>query len=461
LTPPPLDVTLEGVKDDFDLLIRGGVLLPMVRDDEWFRGDLLIQDGRIAGVVDGPSRGDVSARRTVDAGDCVVVPGFVQGHVHVVQSLLRHQADGVSLLVWLQDFTWPYEAALDGDGVEAAAELGIAELVCGGTTTALDFGTCRHHGRVFEAAHRLGIRLISGKTHMDMGQDVPAGLLEDTDRSLADAAELGDRWHGARGGRLRYAVAPRFALSCTRELLTGCAELARSRGWLLQSHANENLDEVAAVTEATGMSNIAYLEDVGLTGADVILAHGVHLEPSEIDALVSSQTRICHCPGTNLKLGSGIADVPGLLRAGIPVLLGADGAPCNNRLSMIHEMSLAATLHGVRYDPMVLPAPEVLALATRDAAHALGLGGEIGTLEVGKKADIAVVDLRGWSTQPGGHPASRIVHGATARDVRHVVIDGHLIVEDGHLLTVDERELSHRISEAWRATSARMNGAAP
>jgi len=221
------------VNDEYDLLIRGGVLLPMARDDEWFRGDLLIRNGRIAEVVRGPVDESIRARRTLDASGAAVLPGFVQGHVHVVQSLLRHQADGVELLEWLRDYTWPYEAALDGDGVEAAAELGIAELLCGGTTTALDFGTCRHHGRVFEAAERLGIRLISGKTHMDMGSEVPAGLLEETDRSLADAEDLGDRWHGAAGGRLRYAVAPRFALSCSRDLLTGCAELARSRGWLL------------------------------------------------------------------------------------------------------------------------------------------------------------------------------------------------------------------------------------
>ena len=446
---------------EYDLLVRGGVLLPMARDDEWFRGDLLIRNGRIADVVRGPVNESIRARRTLDASGAAVLPGFVQGHVHVVQSLLRHQADGVELLEWLRDYTWPYEAALDGDGVEAAAELGIAELLCGGTTTALDFGTCRHHGRVFQAAERLGIRLISGKTHMDMGSEVPAGLLEETDRSLADAEDLGDRSHGAAGGRLRYAVAPRFALSCSRDLLTGCAELARSRGWLLQCHANENPDEVAAVRAATGSSNIGYLDEVGLTGDDVVLAHGVHLDPQEIDLLASSRTRICHCPGTNLKLGSGIADVPRLLQAGIPVLIGADGAPCNNRLSMIYEMSLAATLHGIRHGPRSMPATTVLAMATRVGAAALHLDHEIGTLEASKAADVTVIDLLGWSTRPGGHPASRIVHGATARDVRHVVVDGRPVVVDGLLQTTDEAEMADRIDEAWRATTARVGRSNP
>jgi cytosine/adenosine deaminase-related metal-dependent hydrolase len=288
---------------------------------------------------------------------------------------------------------------------------------------------------------------------------VPAGLLEDTDRSLADAAALGDRWHGAAAGRLRYAVAPRFTLSCSRELLVGCAELARSRGWLLQSHANENVDEVAAIRAATGSSNLEYLHRVGLTGADVVLAHGVHLDPQEVVLLAASRTTVCHCPGANLKLGSGIADVPGLQRAGVRVVLGADGAPCNNRLSIFHEMGLAATLHSLRHGASAMPATRVLAMATRDGAAALHLDHEIGTLEPGKAADVTVVDLRGWSLQPDGHPAARIVHGATAGDVRHVVVGGRPVVVDRQLETADSTELRQRIRHAWEATSARMGQA--
>lgn len=439
-----------------DLLIRGGMVMPMVDDHEWFLGDLVIDGGRISKVVRRGAAPAVAARRAVDCSNCVVLPGFVQGHVHVVQSLLRHQADGVGLMEWLQAHTWPYEAALDGDGVEAAAELGIAELLSGGTTTALDFGTCHHHDRVFRVADRLGIRLVSGKTHMDIGEGVPAALVEDRDRSLAEAAELGDRWHGAAGGRLRYAVAPRFALSCSPELMVGCAELARSRGWLLQSHSNENENEVEAVRTITGLGNIEYLDRMSLTGGDVVLAHGVHLEPQEMAILAASQTRICHCPGANLKLGSGIADIPELRRAGIPLCLGADGAPCNNRLSIFHEMSLAATLHSLRHGPAAISAGEVLALATREGAAALHLEDVVGTLEPGKAADVTVVDLGGWSLKPGGHPASRVVFGATARDVRHVIVDGEIVVLDGRLQTVNEVEAGARIDHAWRATVARM-----
>ena len=440
-----------------DLLIRNGLVMPMVRNGEWFRGDVVVDGGRITALSE-TVLDDLEARKVLDADGAAVLPGFVQAHTHVVQSLLRHQADGLELLDWLQDRTWPYEAALDGDGVEAAAELGIAELLCGGTTTALDFGTTHDHDRVFRAAERLGIRFVSGKTHMDMGDRVPPSLLEERRRSLADAEDLGIRWHGAAGGRLRYAVAPRFALSCTKELLEGCAELARTHGWLVQTHAAENTAEVAAVREIGGCGNIEFLERHGLVGDDVVLAHGIHLEAAEIRRLAETGTTICHCPGANLKLGSGIADVPRLLEAGVRVVLGADGPPCNNRLSIFHEMGLAATINGLRHGPAALDAWTVLAMATREGAAALQLETEIGTLEVGKIADIAVVDLEDWSGLPGGDPASRIVHGASSQMVRHVVVDGNPLVVDGSLAEADPVELRARISQAWDTTRRRMEG---
>jgi cytosine/adenosine deaminase-related metal-dependent hydrolase len=437
------------------LVIRDGLVLPMVSEGEFFEGELRIRDGLISAVTEG-STDTENAARILDASGAAVLPGFIQGHVHVVQSLLRHQADGLELLDWLRLRTWPYEAALDGDGVETAAELGIVELLCGGTTTAVDFGTTHDHERVFRAADGLGIRLVSGKTHMDIGDGAPAALIEDPDHSLAEAAELGNRWHGAADGRLRYAVAPRFALSCSSDLLRGCAELARRKGWQLQSHAAENRDEVAEVRQRSGRGNIEFLDDHGLLGDDVILAHGVHLDEAEVGRLAETGTTICHCPGANLKLGSGIANVPGLLDAGVSVMLGADGPPCNNRLSIFHEMSLAATIHGLRHGPAALDPWTILGMATRYAAEALQLGAEVGTLEAGKAGDVVVVELEEWSTLPGGDPASRIVFGGGPNMIRHVVVAGRPLVVDGQLVDVDTTDLRHRIDGAWKATRRRM-----
>jgi 5-methylthioadenosine/S-adenosylhomocysteine deaminase len=438
-----------------DLVVQNGLVLPMVRRGEYFEGDVAIRDGRIMAVTEaGVDMTD--STRVLDATGAAVLPGFAQGHVHVVQSLLRHQADGLELLDWLRLRTWPYEAALDGDGVEAAAELGIVELLCGGTTMALDFGTTHDHDRVFCAAKKLGIRFASGKTHMDVGEKVPAALLEDPDRSLADAADLGHRWHGAAGGRLRYAVAPRFALSCSSALLRGVVKLARANDWLLQSHAAENLDEIEEIRTFSGRGNIEFLDEHGLLGDDVILAHGVHLSESDVHRLAETGTTICHCPGANLKLGSGIADVPRMREGGVRVVLGADGPPCNNRLSIFHEMSLAATIHGLRHGPTALDPWAVLGMATRDAAEALHMSSEIGTLETGKAGDLVVVDLDEWSALPGGDPASRIVFGGGQHMVRHVVVDGQPLVVDRELVGVDAIALRQRVKDAWRATRRRM-----
>jgi len=443
------------MKRKFDLAITGGTIVPMTENGLFFRGDLLTSGGEIREITHGAAR-DYDAETSIDASDGLVIPGLIQCHVHVVQSLLRHHADGLELLDWLMERTWPYEAALDGNGVEAAARLGIAELLCGGTTTVLDFGTTHDHGRVFAAAENMGIRMCSGKTHMDDGEGVPAGLLEELEASLAEAEELGKRWHGTAQGRLEYVVTPRFALSCTREMLKGCVELAGKHGWMLHTHASENRGEIEEVRRRFGCSNIEFLRDMGLTGDRVVLAHGVHLSEMEREILAGSGTRICHCPGANLKLASGIADVPAMLRAGICVGLGADGPPCNNRLSVFQEMSLAGTLHCLRDGPRALDAWDVLAMATREGARLLHKEESIGTLETGKLADITVVDTRGWSMIPGGEPASQLVHGATADSVRHVVVNGQLRVFEGRLKGQNEDEIRLRAEEEFRATWARM-----
>lgn len=444
----------------FDVVIHSGTVIPMTGRGRSFIGTVGIRGGRITALSPG-SGPQLDGHQVIDATGCLVLPGLIQAHVHVVQSLLRHQADDMALLDWLRLRTWPYEAALDADGVEAAAELGIAELLRGGTTTVLDFGTTHDHDRVFRAADRMGIRMISGMTHMDMGDGAPAALLSEADRSLAEAEALGRRWHGAAGDRLRYAVAPRFALSCTRDLLEGCADLARRHGWLLETHASENRDEVAAVKAMTGLDNVRYLDAVGLTGDDVVLAHGVHLTPGEVELLGTTRTRICHCPGANLKLASGIADIPRLLAAGVPVALGADGPPCNNRLSIFQEMSLAATLHKLRHGPEAMDAWTVLELATCKGAEALHLEAEVGMLEVGKRADVVTVDAGGWSMLPAGDPAARLVYGATAADVRDVLVDGRVLVQGGRLIAVDPNGLRDRVLKAWGATRERMQEVMP
>jgi 5-methylthioadenosine/S-adenosylhomocysteine deaminase len=432
------------------MLLRGGTVVPMTDRGAFDDADVLLAGGTVAQVgrrLDPPDGAQV-----LDVSGCLVLPGFVQAHVHVVQSLARHRAEGLALLAWLSRRIWPYEAALGGDEVAAAARLGIAELLCGGTTAVMDMGTAHHQDRVFEAADELGIRMASGKCHMDSGEGVPAGLIEECDASLAAAEELGTRWHGGAGGRLRYAVAPRFVLSCSDELLAGAVELARRNGWLLHTHASENERETELVRSRTGRGNVAALAEAGFAGEDTIVAHAVHLDDDEFELLAGTRTGVAHCPGANLKLASGIADVPRMLANGIRVGIGADGPPCNNRLSVFHEMSLAGTLHNLRSGAGAVDAWTVLELATWRGAEAIGLGGSAGRLSPGYRADVVVLEPESFSMEPEGDPAAMIVHGASDRDVRDVIVDGAVVVRDRTLATAD----AAGIRAAARAAAAEV-----
>lgn len=291
---------------------------------------------------------------------------------------------------------------------------------------------------------------------MDEGADVPARLLEKTEVSLREMQDLGSLWHNHSNGRIKYAVTPRFVLSCTEELLRQSVEFGRSKNWYLQTHSSENKSEIEFVKNKTGLENIHYLHKMGFTGSDTILAHCVHLNTEEMTVLEKTKTRVCHCPGSNLKLASGIADIPELLKRNIHVMLGADGAPCNNRLSIFQEMTLAATLHKVKYGPEAMPAWQVLALATREAAKALRLENDIGTLEVGKKADLVLIQKKSLSMHPGGDPASQIVYGAHPSDVSHVFVDGKWIVKDSLLVEFHHQNILDYAVESWDRTKSVM-----
>lgn len=417
---------------DLDLVVRGGTVLTCDANDTVIEGDVLIRGDRIVAV------GDVEGApgaRTVDARGCIVMPGFVQAHVHLCQTLFRGFAEDAPLLEWLSQHIWPYEGAHTPETLYASARLGISELLLGGTTACLDMGTVRHTDVLFQTAEKAGLRLTSGKAMMDKGHMRPGGLKESTDESLRMSDDVASRWHMKDDGRLRYAFAPRFILSCTDRALTECAALARKRGCLIHTHASENPGEVEAVREATGgKSNIRALHDLGISGKDVVLAHCVWLESDERRLLVETGTRVAHCPSTNLKLASGVADVPGLLAAGVTVAIGADGAPCNNRMSMFTEMRLASLLQKPKLGAAAMPARDVVKMATMGGARALGIDDHTGSLEKGKKADVIVVDTMAAHMRPRSDPFNMIVYAAEAADVKHVFCDGQWLVRDKRLV---------------------------
>jgi 5-methylthioadenosine/S-adenosylhomocysteine deaminase len=419
------------------VLIKNGTLVTMDAANRIVRGDLLISHGRIVELGSTNQSADV----VIDASRCAVIPGFVQTHIHLCQTLFRGAADDLALIDWLKKRVWPMEAAHSAASIAASARLGIAELIKGGTTCALTMETVNHTEQVFEVVEETGFRATVGKCMMDKGDEVPKPLQEETSQSIEESLELLEKWHGRADGRIRYCFAPRFAISCTRELLERVAQLARERGVMVHTHASENRTECALIESETAMRNINYLDSVGVTGRHVVLAHCVHLSNDEIGILKTTDTNVAHCPSSNLKLGSGIAPVAKLLEEEVSVSLGADGAACNNRLDMFTEMRTAALLQKVLHGPEVLAASSVLRMATIDGARALGLESEIGSLELGKRADVAVVNLEGLHTTPEAEIVSSLVYAAEASDVRNVVIDGRLVMRDRELMTLDEREV--------------------
>ena len=370
------------------------------------------------------------------------MPGLIQAHIHLCQTLFRGLADDLSLEDWLTQRIWPLEAAHTAESIHASAMLGAAELLLGGTTAILDMESVRHTGAAFEALELMGIRATAGKCLMDAPSN-PAALRESTDQALTESADLCARWHGAAEGRLRYCYAPRFAPSCTGPLLRAVSDLAEKAGAVVHTHAAETLVELDIVKRATGHDEIAYLDSVGISGPRAALAHCVWVDKDGIGRLARQATNIVHCPSSNLKLGSGIAPIPEMLAAGCRVGIGADGAPCNNRLDAFAEMRLAALIQKPRLGPDALPAAHALELATLGGARALGLENEIGSVEVGKRADLIVLDLSGPHTQPEeGDVVSRIVYSARAADVRHVIVDGRVVVKDGALQTANATEIA-------------------
>jgi 5-methylthioadenosine/S-adenosylhomocysteine deaminase len=420
------------------ILIKGGTLLTMDEQDAIVHGDLLIRDGLITSIGETGQAADI----VIDAEGCAVLPGFVQTHIHLCQTLFRGAADDLPLLDWLKKRVWPMEAAHSAASINVSAQLGIAELIKGGTTCALTMETVNHTEEVFKVVAESGFRATVGKCMMDKGDDVPAALHEQTEASIEESLALLERWHGKGDGRIRYSFAPRFALSCTSDLLSRVAQLAKGHKVMVHTHASENKNECALVETETGLRNVAYLDSLGISGPEVLLAHCVHLDETEFEILAETHTNVAHCPSSNLKLGSGIAEITRMLEKGISVSLGADGAACNNRLDMFTEMRSMALLQKAMRGPEVLPAKQALRIATIGGARALGLENQIGTLEIGKRADATVVDLNSLHSTPCPRDlVSAVVYSVQSSDVRSVVIDGQVVMRDRELLTIDERSV--------------------
>ncbi len=435
------------------VLLYGGIVLAMDGRRTVLRGaEVLLSHGRIQAV--GKALTAPADTRLVDISGCFLLPGLIQGHIHLGQTFFRGLGEGRRLLDWLRQRIWPFEATHDDESAYWCTLQGAVECLLGGTTCVQDIGLGPAAQGYLRALVDSRLRAIAGKCLMDTGDGLPPSMLEETDLALASTEALGDLFDGAGGGRLRYALNPRFILSCSDDLWRGVAELAARRGWPIHTHALEQQDETELVRALKGgRDEIEYFDEAGVLAADLRIAHGVWLDSRHYPRLADRPFAVVHCPAANLKLGSGVADVVGLRRAGIRVGCGCDGAACNNGLDAFSELRLAAQLQQLKHGPDAFSGHDALDLMTRSGAVALGMGDEIGSVVAGKKADLVVLEgsrPEFWAADQAD-PHDIVAFGAHRGSVRHVFVGGEQLVEDGALAHLDLQQVRQGAAAARSA----------
>jgi cytosine/adenosine deaminase-related metal-dependent hydrolase len=416
---------------------------------EYRDGHIVIEGDRIVAVGDGPAP-ERDGRR-IDARGCLATPGLVNCHHHLYQWATRGLAQQATLFEWLSEL-YPVWAHVDDDVQWAAARAGLAALARSGCATSTD-----HHyvfpagaGDLLEveidAARAIGLRFHPCRGSMDLGQSdgglPPDEIVEDRDAILVASEAAIDRFHDpAPGAMVRVALAPCSPFSVTRELMAETAELARRRGVRLHTHLAETLDEEAFCRERFGVRPVQHLDDVGWLGDDVWLAHCVHLSNEEIERIGKTGTGVAHCPSSNARLGAGIAPVAALAGAGAPVGLGVDGAASNEAGALAIELREALLYARLTGGPAALTARGALTLATIEGARCLGREDELGSLEPGKLADVALWRIDGLDGAGIEDPVAALVLGAP-RGAELLLVGGRAVVEGGELRTADEATLA-------------------
>ena len=426
-----------------DLLITGGTVLTMAGPNIE-RGSVVIRDGEIIAV--GPSseidRG-YTAKQTIRAGGMAVVPGFVNAHTHAPMVLFRGIADDRDLMDWLTNFIFPAEAKnVDREFVKWGTRLAAAEMIRSGTTTFADM--YYFESDIARETKAAGLRGVLANTFIDF----PAPDNKTWDAAVAYMRAYAKEWKGDR--LITPALAPHAPYTLSTDHLKQVRALGTELGLPILIHVSETKNELQQVAEKqNGMTPGAYLDSIGFLGDDVIAAHGVHLTAEELRIFAAKKTGVAHCPESNQMLASGVAPIVDMIKAGMEVGLGTDGpAGSNNNLDMVEEMASAARLQKVmRNDPKAISAREVLRLATIGGAQVIGLADKIGTLERGKRADIAIIDLQQVKVQPVYSVESAIVYAASGNSVVTTICDGKILMRRGKVLTVDEAETMRKAKE--------------
>jgi 5-methylthioadenosine/S-adenosylhomocysteine deaminase len=426
-------------------LTGGRVLRPDLTVE---RADVLVdvEEGEIRAVETG-----LDGDETLDASGGLVTPGFVNAHTHVAMTLLRGYADDKPLDAWLQEDIWPVEAALEPEDVHAGAKLGVLEMIRSGTTAFADMYF--HVPEIAAAVGEAGLRAVLGHTAITVGKD-DAAAREDIEQSI----ETAERLDGAADGRITTTVQPHSLTTVGERWLDELAAGASEIDAPLHFHANETTNEVEPIVAEHQQRPLAFAAEQGLLREDTWVAHGVHLDDTEIDLLAEHGTAVAHCPSANMKLASGMAPVQRLLDASVTVGLGTDGPASNNDLDMLGEMTQAALLGKLASDDAsAVAAPTVVEMATAGGADALGLNA--GRIEPGRAADLAVIDCEQPHLTPAHDLVSHLAYAARGSDVRHTVCDGAVLMEDREVQSLDATAVRERASDRAAALLERAGQA--
>ncbi|MFW5942197.1 MAG: amidohydrolase family protein [bacterium] len=428
------------------ILIENGTVVTVNDDQEVFSpGYVFIEDDRITAVGAGePPPAYRQADTAIDASLMAVMPGMVNAHTHLFQTFIRGLADDKTLLEWLEACIWPVASALSQEEAYVAAKVGLMENLRGGATSVIDHQyihtDLQNDDAVCRAAEETGVRFLLARGWTD--ENYPQQFVESPQQIVAETARLRDRWQERGDGRLRVEFGPLIPWGCSDKTMQETYRLSQEWGAGTHIHVAETKAEVDMNLEARGSRHIEWLADVGALGPDLQLVHSVWLSDEEIELIAQTDAVVVHCPISNMYLASGVARIPEMRARGITVGLGSDGPGSNNSQDMLELLKVTALLHKVdTLDATVLLPEDVLWMACRGGARAFGLPQTIGSLEVGKKADVVLLDLDSPFAMPVHRAPSAIVYNAGARDVDTVIVNGQILMREKEFLCLDEKQV--------------------
>lgn len=437
------------------ILIKDCLILPMTHDSAKVReksaellvsGDVATEGNRLIKVgPDGKVPQNWEPTRIISGKNFLCLPGFINCHTHAAMTLLRSYADDLPLMHWLKKRIWPVEARLTREDVYWGTVLALIEMIKSGTTTFNDMYFFMEEAA--QAVEKIGIRACLARGLIGIGSQAELGLVE--------SRELLERWQGGAGGRIKVWLGPHAPYTCPPAYLEKVLALAEEYHVGVHIHIAETMDEIDQIKKKYELTPVALLKEVGVFRYPVIAAHCVHLTEEDINCLAEHGVGVAHNPESNMKLASGIAPVVKMRRTGVTVGLGTDGAASNNNLDILEEMRTAALLHkAVNSDPLVLPASEVVLMATRDSAKALGLEKEVGVLKPGFKADLILLNLNQTHLYPRYNIVANLVYAASSHDIDTVIVDGKIVMENRKLLTIDEELVYKEVEERAKRLAA-------